>query len=73
MTDLSKNGSKMIKYFQEETALRLVESSLRTPEYRPINIFVNFYSGISTIGTLLKVGSVSGCWSTFVIPVVIQL
>ncbi|KAH0980367.1 hypothetical protein GBA52_007544 [Prunus armeniaca] len=25
-------------------ALRLVESSLRTSEYRPINIFVNFYS-----------------------------
>lgn len=35
--------------FQDETALRLVESSLRTSEYRPINIFVNFYSGISAI------------------------
>uniref|UniRef100_A0A2N9J8X8 rRNA adenine N(6)-methyltransferase n=1 Tax=Fagus sylvatica TaxID=28930 RepID=A0A2N9J8X8_FAGSY len=33
-----------IAYFQEETAVRLVESSLRTSEYRPINIFVNFYS-----------------------------
>ncbi|XP_052486063.1 ribosomal RNA small subunit methyltransferase, chloroplastic-like isoform X2 [Gossypium raimondii] len=28
----------------EETAVRLVESSLRTSEYRPINVFVNFYS-----------------------------
>ncbi|XP_022635583.1 ribosomal RNA small subunit methyltransferase, chloroplastic isoform X2 [Vigna radiata var. radiata] len=29
---------------KEETAVRLVVSSLRTPEYRPINVFVNFYS-----------------------------
>ncbi|KAB2056264.1 hypothetical protein E1A91_A11G093900v1 [Gossypium mustelinum] len=29
---------------KEETAVRLVELSLRTSEYRPINIFVNFYS-----------------------------
>ncbi|XP_021904503.1 ribosomal RNA small subunit methyltransferase, chloroplastic-like [Carica papaya] len=28
----------------DETAVRLVEPSLRTSEYRPINIFVNFYS-----------------------------
>ncbi|CAJ1816979.1 unnamed protein product [Sphenostylis stenocarpa] len=28
----------------EETAVRLVVPSLRTPEYRPINVFVNFYS-----------------------------
>ena len=39
----------MTESFQDETALRLVESSLRTSEYRPINIFVNFYSGISAI------------------------
>lgn len=31
--------------FQDETALRWVESSLRSSEYRPINIFINFYSG----------------------------
>ncbi|KAE8693819.1 hypothetical protein F3Y22_tig00110793pilonHSYRG00065 [Hibiscus syriacus] len=36
--------SKVVLLLQEETAVRLVESSLRTPEYRPINIFVNFYS-----------------------------
>lgn len=29
---------------QDEAALRLVNASLGTPEYRPINIFVNFYS-----------------------------
>ncbi|KAH7577845.1 hypothetical protein JRO89_XS01G0306800 [Xanthoceras sorbifolium] len=29
----------------EETAVRLVEPTLRTSEYRPINILVNFYSG----------------------------
>lgn len=34
-----------VESMQEETALRLVVSSLRTSEYRPINIFVNFYSG----------------------------
>ncbi|PQQ14680.1 ribosomal RNA small subunit methyltransferase chloroplastic isoform X1 [Prunus yedoensis var. nudiflora] len=32
------------RYAKEETVLRLVESSLRTSEYRPINILVNFYS-----------------------------
>ncbi|XP_054784669.1 ribosomal RNA small subunit methyltransferase, chloroplastic [Prosopis cineraria] len=37
--------SELVLLLQEETALRLVESSLRTSEYRPINIFVNFYSG----------------------------
>ncbi|XP_058222992.1 ribosomal RNA small subunit methyltransferase, chloroplastic isoform X3 [Rhododendron vialii] len=32
------------RYAKEETALRLVDSSLRTSEYRPISIFINFYS-----------------------------
>ncbi|XP_039166937.1 ribosomal RNA small subunit methyltransferase, chloroplastic isoform X2 [Eucalyptus grandis] len=32
------------RYAKEETAVRLVVSALRTSEYRPINIFVNFYS-----------------------------
>ncbi|XP_027351626.1 ribosomal RNA small subunit methyltransferase, chloroplastic isoform X2 [Abrus precatorius] len=36
--------SEVVLLLQEETAMRLVESSLRTPEYRPINVFVNFYS-----------------------------
>ncbi|KAE9622043.1 hypothetical protein Lal_00032455 [Lupinus albus] len=36
--------SEVVLLLQEETALRLVVSSLRTSEYRPINIFVNFYS-----------------------------
>ncbi|WJX82485.1 Ribosomal RNA small subunit methyltransferase, chloroplastic [Trifolium repens] len=36
--------SEVVLLLQEETALRLVEPSLRTPEYRPINIFVNYYS-----------------------------
>ncbi|CAK8542294.1 unnamed protein product [Lathyrus sativus] len=36
--------SEVVLLLQEETALRLVKPSLRTPEYRPINIFVNFYS-----------------------------
>ncbi|XP_062090223.1 ribosomal RNA small subunit methyltransferase, chloroplastic [Humulus lupulus] len=36
--------SEVVLLLQEETALRLVESSLGTPEYRPINISVNFYS-----------------------------
>ncbi|XP_057980801.1 ribosomal RNA small subunit methyltransferase, chloroplastic isoform X2 [Malania oleifera] len=36
--------SEVILLLQDETALRLVESSLRTSEYRPINIFINFYS-----------------------------
>ncbi|KAF7152421.1 hypothetical protein RHSIM_Rhsim01G0155600 [Rhododendron simsii] len=36
--------SDVVLLLQEETALRLVDSSLRTSEYRPINIFINFYS-----------------------------
>ncbi|KAL6124291.1 hypothetical protein ACLB2K_076805 [Fragaria x ananassa] len=36
--------SEVVLLLQEETAFRLVESYLRTSEYRPINIFVNFYS-----------------------------
>ncbi|XP_022757198.1 ribosomal RNA small subunit methyltransferase, chloroplastic [Durio zibethinus] len=36
--------SEVVLLLQEETAVRFVESSLRTSEYRPINIFVNFYS-----------------------------
>ncbi|CBI38785.3 hypothetical protein VitviT2T_023591 [Vitis vinifera] len=36
--------SEVVLLLQDETALRLVEASLRTQEYRPINIFVNFYS-----------------------------
>ncbi|KAK7295006.1 hypothetical protein RJT34_17909 [Clitoria ternatea] len=36
--------SEVVLLLQDETAMRLVVSSLRTPEYRPINVFVNFYS-----------------------------
>ncbi|KAK2981661.1 hypothetical protein RJ640_027116 [Escallonia rubra] len=36
--------SEVVLLLQEEAALRLVNSSLRTSEYRPINIFINFYS-----------------------------
>ncbi|XP_062156505.1 ribosomal RNA small subunit methyltransferase, chloroplastic [Alnus glutinosa] len=36
--------SEVALLLQEETAVRMVESSLRTSEYRPINVFVNFYS-----------------------------
>ncbi|CAL5397928.1 unnamed protein product [Camellia sinensis] len=36
--------SEVVLLLQEETALRWVESTLRTSEYRPINIFINFYS-----------------------------
>ncbi|KAJ4833463.1 Ribosomal RNA small subunit methyltransferase, chloroplastic [Turnera subulata] len=36
--------SQVVLLLQEETALRLVEAALRTSDYRPINIFVNFYS-----------------------------
>ncbi|XP_010255540.1 PREDICTED: ribosomal RNA small subunit methyltransferase, chloroplastic isoform X1 [Nelumbo nucifera] len=36
--------SEVVLLLQEETALRLVDASLRSSEYRPINIFVNFYS-----------------------------
>ncbi|KAL5718447.1 Ribosomal RNA small subunit methyltransferase [Ranunculus cassubicifolius] len=36
--------SEIVLLLQDETALRLVDASLGTSEYRPINIFVNFYS-----------------------------
>ncbi|XP_065864735.1 ribosomal RNA small subunit methyltransferase, chloroplastic isoform X1 [Euphorbia lathyris] len=36
--------SEVVLLLQDETALRLVESSIRTSEYRLINVFVNFYS-----------------------------
>ncbi|KAF9600090.1 hypothetical protein IFM89_002563, partial [Coptis chinensis] len=36
--------SEVVLLLQDETASRLVDASLRTSEYRPINIFVNFYS-----------------------------
>ncbi|XP_049935557.1 ribosomal RNA small subunit methyltransferase, chloroplastic isoform X2 [Nymphaea colorata] len=36
--------SEVVLLLQDETALRLVDASLRTSEYRPVNIFVNFYS-----------------------------
>ncbi|XP_058104762.1 ribosomal RNA small subunit methyltransferase, chloroplastic isoform X2 [Magnolia sinica] len=36
--------SEVVLLLQDETALRLVDASLGTSEYRPINIFVNFYS-----------------------------
>ncbi|KAB2595640.1 dimethyladenosine transferase [Pyrus ussuriensis x Pyrus communis] len=36
--------SEVVLLLQEEAALRLVEPSLQTSEYRPISIFVNFYS-----------------------------
>ncbi|KAL8208004.1 hypothetical protein R6Q57_007416 [Mikania cordata] len=36
--------SEVVLLLQEEAALRMVDSCLRTSEYRPINIFINFYS-----------------------------
>ncbi|XP_076951878.1 ribosomal RNA small subunit methyltransferase, chloroplastic-like [Bidens hawaiensis] len=36
--------SEVVLLLQEETAVSMVDSSLRTSEYRPINIFINFYS-----------------------------
>ncbi|KAM7472152.1 hypothetical protein LguiA_010335 [Lonicera macranthoides] len=36
--------SEVVLLLQDETALRMVEPSLRTSEYRPINIFINFYA-----------------------------
>ncbi|XP_020243748.1 ribosomal RNA small subunit methyltransferase, chloroplastic isoform X2 [Asparagus officinalis] len=36
--------SEVVLLLQDETALRLVDASLGSSEYRPINIFVNFYS-----------------------------
>ncbi|KAG9451670.1 hypothetical protein H6P81_004574 [Aristolochia fimbriata] len=36
--------SDVVLLLQDEAASRFVDASLRTPEYRPINVFVNFYS-----------------------------
>ncbi|CAN1332376.1 Ribosomal RNA small subunit methyltransferase, chloroplastic [Linum perenne] len=36
--------SEVVLLLQDETAVRLTESSIRTSEYRPVNILVNFYS-----------------------------
>ncbi|XXG67232.1 hypothetical protein AAC387_Pa06g0626 [Persea americana] len=36
--------SEVVLLLQDETAVRFVDASLRTSEYRLINIFVNFYS-----------------------------
>uniref|UniRef100_A0A453N0B5 rRNA adenine N(6)-methyltransferase n=1 Tax=Aegilops tauschii subsp. strangulata TaxID=200361 RepID=A0A453N0B5_AEGTS len=36
--------SVMVLMLQDEAALRLANASIQTPEYRPINVFVNFYS-----------------------------
>ncbi|GMH00554.1 hypothetical protein Nepgr_002393 [Nepenthes gracilis] len=36
--------SDVVLLLQDETAMRLVEPSMRSSEYRHINIFVNFYS-----------------------------
>ncbi|XP_068634530.1 ribosomal RNA small subunit methyltransferase, chloroplastic isoform X2 [Aristolochia californica] len=36
--------SDVVLLLQDEAASRLVDAPLGTPEYRPINIFVNFYS-----------------------------
>ncbi|XP_047080648.1 ribosomal RNA small subunit methyltransferase, chloroplastic-like isoform X2 [Lolium rigidum] len=36
--------SVMVLMLQDETALRLANAAIQTPEYRPINVFVNFYS-----------------------------
>lgn len=47
--------SLFFRDFQDEAALRLVDSSINSPDYRPINIFVNFYSGDS--GTPLRKSS----------------
>ncbi|KAA3475319.1 putative dimethyladenosine transferase [Gossypium australe] len=44
MVDLVRERFETTDKFKEETAVRLVESSLRTSEYRLINVFVNFYS-----------------------------
>ncbi|KAL6562901.1 hypothetical protein OROHE_005488 [Orobanche hederae] len=42
--DRALNNIFLLKKLQEEAALRLVDPSLRTSEYRPINIFINSYS-----------------------------
>ncbi|XP_031091855.1 ribosomal RNA small subunit methyltransferase, chloroplastic [Ipomoea triloba] len=36
--------TEIVLLLQEETALRMVDASLRSSEYRPINVFINFYS-----------------------------
>uniref|UniRef100_A0A0D9YLJ0 rRNA adenine N(6)-methyltransferase n=1 Tax=Oryza glumipatula TaxID=40148 RepID=A0A0D9YLJ0_9ORYZ len=36
--------SVTVLLLQDETALRFADASIQTPEYRPINVFVNFYS-----------------------------
>jgi ribosomal RNA small subunit methyltransferase A len=36
--------SEVVLLLQDETALRMVEPTLRTSEYRPISIFINFYA-----------------------------
>ncbi|CAH9145827.1 unnamed protein product [Cuscuta epithymum] len=36
--------SEIVLLLQEETALRMVSASISSSEYRPINIFINFYS-----------------------------
>ncbi|KAL6629248.1 hypothetical protein ACP70R_029013 [Stipagrostis hirtigluma subsp. patula] len=36
--------SVVVLMLQDETAVRLADASIQTPEYRPINLFVNFYS-----------------------------
>ncbi|TVU33588.1 hypothetical protein EJB05_25413 [Eragrostis curvula] len=36
--------SFVVLMLQHETAQRLADASIQTPEYRPINVFVNFYS-----------------------------
>lgn len=38
--------AKLLDVLQEETAVRLAVSTPGTSEYRPINVFMNFYSGI---------------------------
>nr|AIW39760.1 putative dimethyladenosine transferase [Saccharum spontaneum] len=36
--------SVVVLMLQDETAVRLADTSIQIPEYRPINVFVNFYS-----------------------------
>ncbi|XP_021314186.1 ribosomal RNA small subunit methyltransferase, chloroplastic isoform X3 [Sorghum bicolor] len=38
--------SVVVLMLQDETAVRLADASIQIPEYRPINVFVNFYSRI---------------------------
>jgi len=39
--------------FQDEAAMRLAEPSSKSSEYRPINVFVKFYSGLVLDSSLL--------------------